>query len=42
MPVRIVGLEDAWANRELRVCFADANTLSPYAPHPFRYLAHSG
>jgi DNA-binding transcriptional LysR family regulator len=42
MPVRIVVLDDAWANRELRVCFADPTSLSPHAESLLRYLAHSG
>ncbi|OIJ40798.1 LysR family transcriptional regulator [Massilia timonae] len=42
LPVGIVSLDDAWANRELRVCFADPNTLSPHAETLLRYLAHSG
>lgn len=42
MPVSIVALDDAWANRELRVCFLDATSLSPHAELLLRYLAHSG
>lgn len=42
MPVAIVVLDDAWANRELRVCVADTATLSPHAELLLRYLAHSG
>jgi len=42
MPVEIVTLDDAWANRELRVCFADTAALSPHAELLLRYLAHSG
>ena len=41
MAVSIVALADAWANRELRVCFADAASLSPHAELLLRYLAHS-
>jgi len=41
MAVSIVALDDAWANRELRVCFADAASLSPHAELLLRYLAHS-
>lgn len=42
MPVQIVLLDDAWANRELRVCFADTASLSPHAELLLSYLAHSG
>lgn len=42
MAVSIVALDDAWANRELRVCFLDATSLSPHAELLLRYLAHSG
>lgn len=41
MPVGLVALDDAWANRELRVCFADPGALSPHAELLLRYLAHS-
>jgi len=41
MPVSMVSLDDTWANRELRVCFADPTTLSPHAETLLRYLAHS-
>lgn len=41
LPVGIVLLDDTWANRELRVCFADPTTLSPHAETLLRYLAHS-
>lgn len=42
LPVGIVLLDETWANRELRVCFADPATLSPHAETLLRYLAHSG
>ena len=41
LPVSIVTLDDTWANRELRVCFADPTTLTPHAELLLRYLAHS-
>jgi len=41
LPVSIVALDDTWANRELRVCFADPTTLTPHAELLLRYLAHS-
>lgn len=41
LPVDIVALDDTWANRELRVCFADPTTLTPHAELLLRYLAHS-
>lgn len=42
MPVSIVALDDAWANRELRVCFLDQASLSRHGELLLRYLAHSG
>lgn len=41
LAVDIVALDDTWANRELRVCFADPATLTPHAELLLRYLAHS-
>jgi len=38
MPVRIVALEEAWAVRELRVCYADPGALSPHAERLLGYL----
>lgn len=38
MPVQIVALDEAWAVRELRVCFADRGALSPHAERLLRYL----
>lgn len=41
MPVAVVALDDAWANRELRICVADPILLSPHAELLLSYLAHS-
>lgn len=41
LSVAIVTLDDAWANRELRVCVADPTLLSPHAELLLSYLAHS-
>lgn len=41
LPVQVVPLADAWANRELRVCVADPTMLSPHAELLLSYLAHS-
>lgn len=42
MPVRIVALDEPWAIRELRVCFADLATLSPHAERLLGYLGPHG
>lgn len=42
MPVRIVALEDPWAIRELRVCFAELGTLTPHAERLLGYLGPNG
>lgn len=41
-PVRTVALEDAWATRELRVCFTDLGALSPHAERLLGYLRPEG
>lgn len=42
MPVQIVALDEAWAVRELRVCFADRGALSPHAERLLGYLGQDG
>jgi DNA-binding transcriptional LysR family regulator len=42
LPVAVVALDDAWANRELRICVADPTMLSPHAELLLSYLAHIG
>lgn len=39
LPVRIVALDDAWATRELRLCFQDWGTLSAHARQLVTYLS---
>lgn len=39
LPVRIVGLDNAWATRELRICIRDWSSLSTHARQLVGYLA---